>query len=91
MNSARHALGCIIDVFPRNTQVWYEDVDAASKGAQSLHKPNGYSLLRAAQAYEPYRRVLYVGDTVADLLMTRDADKQNQKFSFLGVYATSAR
>jgi phosphoglycolate phosphatase-like HAD superfamily hydrolase len=91
MNSARNALGCIIDVFPRNAQVWYEDVDAASKGAQSLQKPNGYSLLRAAQAYAPYRRVIYVGDTVADLLMTRDADKQNPKFSFLGVYATSAR
>ena len=91
MNSARHALGCIIDIFPRYAQVWYEDVDAASKDAQSLHKPNGYSLLRAAQAYAPYRRVMYVGDTVADLLMTRDADKQNPKFSFLGVYATSAR
>jgi len=91
MNSARHALGCIIDVFPRNAQVWYEDVDAASKGAQSLHKPNSYSLLRAAQAYKPYRRVVYVGDTVADLLMTRDADNQKPKFSFLGVYATSAR
>jgi phosphoglycolate phosphatase-like HAD superfamily hydrolase len=91
MNSARHALGHTIDIFPRNAQVWYEDVDAASKGTQNLHKPNGYSLLQVAKAYAPYRRVIYVGDTVADLLTTRNADEQNSKFSFLGVYATSAR
>ncbi len=91
MNSAKHALGYIIDIFPRDAQVWHEDVDAASKGTQNLHKPNGYMLLRATQAYAPYRRVIYLGDTMADLLTTRNADKQNPKFSFLGIYATSAR
>jgi phosphoglycolate phosphatase-like HAD superfamily hydrolase len=91
MNSAKHALGSTIDIFPRNAQVWYEDVDAASKGTQNLQKPNGYTLLRAAQAHAPYKRVVYVGDTVADLLTTRNANKRTPKFSFLGIYATTAR
>jgi phosphoglycolate phosphatase-like HAD superfamily hydrolase len=91
MNSAKHALGYTIDIFPRNAQIWHEDVDAASTDSQSLHKPNGYSLLRAAQAHAPYRRVLYIGDTMADLLTTRNADKENPKFSFLGIYATTAQ
>jgi phosphoglycolate phosphatase-like HAD superfamily hydrolase len=91
MNSAKHILGCFIDIFPRDAQVWHEDVDAASKDAQNLHKPNGYMLLRATQAYAPYRRVIYVGDTMADLLTTRNANKRTPKFSFLGIYATSAR
>ena len=91
MNSAKHALGYTIDIFPRNAQVWYEDVYAASTDTLNLHKPNGYPLLRAAQAHAPYRRVLYIGDTMADLLTTRNADKENPKFSFLGIYATTAQ
>ncbi len=91
MNSAKYALGHAIDIFPRNAQVWHEDAETASKNNLNLHKPNGYMLLRAAQAYAPYRRVLYVGDTMADLLTARNADKENPKFSFLGVYATTAQ
>jgi len=91
MNSAKHALGSTINIIPRKAQVWHEDMEAASTDTQNLHKPNGYSLLRAAEVHAPYRRVIYVGDTMADLMTTRNADRKNPKFSFLGVYATTAQ
>jgi len=90
-NSAKHVLGSTLDAFPRDAQVWHEDVDAASTDARNLHKPNGYPLIRAAQAHAPYRRVLYVGDTIADMLTTRNADKESPKFIFLGVYNATAQ
>jgi len=89
MNSARYTLGGALDFFPRKAQVWHEDVNAASDDV-SLHKPNGYSLIRAASAYAPYQRVVYVRDTMADLLTARNADKEKPRFSFLGVYAAAA-
>ncbi|MCX6641815.1 MAG: hypothetical protein NTV15_00300 [Candidatus Bathyarchaeota archaeon] len=89
MNSARHALGVTIDLFPQKAQIWHEDIDVAEAGKKKLHKPHGYSLLRAASSFKPYRRVIYVGDTMADLLTTRDAAKESPKFSFIGVYNTA--
>ncbi len=89
MNSAHHALGIAIDLFPREAQVWHEDIDLAEAGKTKLHKPHGYSLLRAASSFKPYHRVVYVGDTMADLLTARDAVKKSRKFSFIGVYNTA--
>jgi phosphoglycolate phosphatase-like HAD superfamily hydrolase len=89
MNSAHHALGIAIDLFPREAQVWHENIDVAEKGKKKLHKPHGYSLLRAASSFKPYHRVVYVGDTMADLLTARDAVKKSPKFSFIGVYNTA--
>jgi len=46
MNCARHALRGSIDAIPREAQVWHEDVESISG---SLHKPNGYPLIRPPQ------------------------------------------
>jgi phosphoglycolate phosphatase-like HAD superfamily hydrolase len=89
MNSARHALGITIDLFPREAQVWHEDIDIAEAGKKKLHKPHGYSLLRAASSFNPCNQVVYVGDTMADLLTARDAATESPNFSFIGVYNTA--
>ncbi len=68
MNSARRVLGETWRVFPREAQVWHDDVDRtmAETGARGLHKPSGYPLLRASSIYEPFKRAVYVGDTMTD-------------------------
>lgn len=88
MNSARYVLGTVIDLFPREAQVWHEDIDAAEAGEMKLHKPHEYSLLRAASSFKPYRRVVYVGDTMADFFTAQNAVKECHTFSFVGVYNT---
>jgi phosphoglycolate phosphatase-like HAD superfamily hydrolase len=90
-NSAWHALGGLVELFPRDAQVWHEDVDSAQAGKENLHKPNGYPLLRAAGFYSPYKRCVYVGDTMADLLTARSAGERDPKFCFVGVYATATQ
>ena len=84
-NTAAHVLGDILGYFPRDAQVWHDDVDAAQKetGTTGLHKPDGYPLLRAAEQFKPYSRVLFVGDTMADHLT---AERAGEKFLFAGVY-----
>jgi phosphoglycolate phosphatase-like HAD superfamily hydrolase len=89
-NSARHALGGLLELIPRGAQVWFEDVDSASVG-ESMHKPNAYPLLRASGFYSPYKRCVYVGDTMADLLTARNAGDRDPRFYFLGVYATATQ
>ena len=90
MNSARHALGDIWDIFPREAQVWHDDVDRAmtETGAQGLHKPSAYPLRCASSAYEPYQRAVYVGDTMADLLTARNAEAETPRYVFMGVYSS---
>lgn len=90
MNSARHALGDSLQFFPREAQVWHDDVDRAiaETGVKGLHKPCGYPLRRASSAYEPYKRVVYVGDTMADLLTSRKAAEDTPRYTFMGVYSS---
>ncbi|MBN2333916.1 HAD-IA family hydrolase [Candidatus Bathyarchaeota archaeon] len=87
-NTARHALGDIVGRFTPAAQVWNDDVAAAEESSgRSLHKPNPYSLLRAAGHFSPYEQVLYVGDTSADRMM---AERAGQGFLFAGVYGSVA-
>ena len=89
MNSARYALGDAWGVFPRGAQVWHDDVDRAmaENGTRGLHKPSGYVLRRASSVYEPYKRAIYVGDTMADLLTARNASAEAPRYIFMGVYS----
>jgi len=87
-NVARHVLGSILNRFPPATQVWDDDVVVAERETGvSLHKPSPYPLLRASEPYRPYNRVLYVGDTMADKLMTENAGGD---FLFAGVFGCVA-
>jgi len=84
--TAMHVLGDSISQIRREAQVWYENVEEAQRRREAvgLHKPAPYSLLRASKPFKPYDRILYVGDTLADRLMVRNAGEP--KFMFAGVY-----
>jgi phosphoglycolate phosphatase-like HAD superfamily hydrolase len=38
--------------------------------------------------YEPFKRTVYVGDTMADLIATRNAANETPRFVFVGVYTS---
>ncbi|MBC8225194.1 hypothetical protein H8E65_11430 [Candidatus Bathyarchaeota archaeon] len=84
--TAMHALGESISTICEDARVWHETVDEAQarEGVTGLHKPHPFSLLRASEPFQPYERVLYVGDTMADRLMTRNAGEP--RFLFAGVH-----
>lgn len=87
-NNAYYILGDIIENISKESMMWHEDVDKAIKetGKTNLHKPNPYSLLKASKPFKPYKNVLYVGDTIADMIMTNKTRKIESGFLFAGVY-----
>lgn len=84
-NTARHALGAILDRFPEHSQIWHDVVDDYMRelGQEGLHKPNKFPLMKAAESYRPFNKALYVGDTMADYLTAQNA---GDDFLFVGVY-----
>lgn len=84
--TSMHALGESISRIREDARVWHEIVDEAQarEGVAGLHKPHSFSLLRASEPFQPYERVLYVGDTMADRLMVRNAGEP--RFLFAGVH-----
>ena len=61
----------LIEYFRQDATVWMDDVneEITRTGQKGLHKPDPYSLNRAAGALEPFSSLLYIGDTQADLTM----------------------
>jgi len=84
-NTARHALGAILDRFPKPSRIWHDVVDDFMRelGQEGLHKPNKFPLLKAVEPYMPFNKALYVGDTMADYLTAQNA---GDDFLFAGVY-----
>ncbi len=85
-NTARHALGTILNRFPESSRIWHDVVDDCMRelGREGLHKPNKFPLMKAAEPYRPFYKALYVGDTMADYLTAQNA---GDDFLFVGVYA----
>jgi len=85
-NTARHALKDIKDRFPQEAQYWHDvvDRDARRLGEDNLHKPNPYPLEKGSEPYKP-KKVLYIGDTMADYLTAENA---GDDYLFAGVYAS---
>jgi len=85
-NTARHALKEIKDRFPQEAQYWHDvvDRDARRLGEDNLHKPNPYPLEKGSEPYKP-KKVLYIGDTMADYLTAENA---GDDYLFAGVYAS---
>jgi phosphoglycolate phosphatase-like HAD superfamily hydrolase len=84
--TALYALGDTASRICEDAWVWHETVDETQslEGMTNLHKPHPFSLLRASEPFQPYGRVLYVGDTMTDRLMVRNAGEP--RFLFAGVY-----
>jgi HAD superfamily hydrolase (TIGR01548 family) len=85
---ARHVLGETLDEMRPEAQVWMGDVDRAEEeiGEGDLSKPDPFSLTNASRALEPFEKALYVGDTMADLIMVKRACKGDPRYLFAGVY-----
>ena len=85
---ARHVLGETLDEMNPEAQVWMDDVDRAEEetGENNLSKPNPFSLTTASRALEPFESALYVGDTMADLIMVKRACEEDPRYLFAGVY-----
>ena len=86
-NTAYHVLGDTIQLVPSEAQMWHEQVDKAEKSSgKDLHKPNPYSLIKATEIYEPFKYVLYIGDSIADFLTASRAKMNDPRYLFAGVY-----
>jgi phosphoglycolate phosphatase-like HAD superfamily hydrolase len=90
--TARYVLGEVLDKMNPDAQVWMDDIYSAEKktGENNLSKPNPFSLKAALRALEPFERALYVGDTIADLIMVKRAFEEDPKYLFAGVYRHTA-
>lgn len=89
-NSARHNLAAVLERFRPEAQAWLDDVERAEEAAEGrcgLGKPHPYLLTLSAKQYQPFNRVLYVGDTMADMLM---AERAGDRYLFAGVYGCVA-
>ncbi len=93
---AKYALGSLVEQFEPEACIFLNDAMEAErqlseeKGATvNLRKPNPYTLTRAAEGLGEPVLVLYVGDSMEDALMARDASKTGREFVFVGVYRYS--
>lgn len=89
-NTASYALGAALGRFSPEARVWHDDIKQAEEETAErriLGKPNPYPLTRAAEPYQPITRALYVGDTMADMLM---AERAGDRYLFAGVYGCVA-
>jgi phosphoglycolate phosphatase-like HAD superfamily hydrolase len=67
-----------------------EDERSSREGVKvNLKKPHPFSLLRAAEAFGCFDSVVYVGDSMEDAVIVREARKLGKPFSFAGVYRYS--
>ena len=55
----------------------------------NLKKPHPFSLLKAAKAFGNFNFALYVGDSMEDAIMVREANDLDERFLFGGVYRYS--
>jgi len=90
---AKYVLGDLIGKFNPKAMVFLETAEEAERKLSkekgvfiNLKKPAPYSLLKAAEGFSKFGCVLYVGDSVEDALMAKEASKTGKSFFFAGVY-----
>jgi|TARA_B100001750_G_scaffold90962_1_gene71875 phosphoglycolate phosphatase-like HAD superfamily hydrolase len=66
-----------------------EDLAREQKNNTKFDKPNPTVLKRSASKLKAKGDILYVGDSMEDLLMTQAADSDNNRYLFAGIYGTS--
>ena len=93
---AKYILREILERFDPKASIFLDDVEKAESEQSNraglkvnLKKPNPFSLLKAAEAFNPRSIVLYVGDSMADAMTVREANKADPRFIFAGVYGYS--
>ncbi|MEM4311301.1 MAG: hypothetical protein QXX95_02820 [Nitrososphaerales archaeon] len=87
----RYTLGKLMDYFNLKVSVFLEDIirEKRLKGEEyeALVKPNPYPLLKASEVFDG--KVIYVGDSMEDLLMSKRANEIENRFFFVGFYSTN--
>jgi len=93
---AKYVLGDLIGKFNPKAVVFLETAEEAERKLSrekvvpvNLKKPVPYSLLKAAEGFDELGCILYVGDSVEDALMAKEASKTGKNFLFAGVYQYS--
>ena len=93
---AKYILRELLERFDHKASIFLDDVEKAENEHSNraglkvnLKKPNPFSLLKAAEAFNPRSVVLYVGDSMADAMTVREANKADPRFIFAGVYGYS--
>ena len=93
---AKYKLDGLLEKFSRRALVFLDETmlvkSKALKNGESeisLYKPNPFSLLKSSDGLEPFEFALYVGDSMEDALMVKEANKVKPCFLFAGVYEYS--
>lgn len=93
---AKHVLEGLLERFTSKALVFLDDIEVAereserSKGqAVSLKKPNPFSLFQSSKGLKPFTFALYVGDSMEDAMVVKEANKIDARFLFVGVYGFS--
>lgn len=93
---ARHTLNGLLERFNPKALVFLEDVEAAEREATRnegleapLKKPNPFSLFKSSEGLKPFKFALYVGDSMEDAAVVKEANKVDSRFLFVGVYGYS--
>jgi len=88
---AEYTLDGLLKKFNPEALIFLDDIKDAEREVlegmpPDLKKPNPFSLLKASRGLEPFNYALYVGDSMEDLLMSRAANRVEDRFLFAGVY-----
>jgi phosphoglycolate phosphatase-like HAD superfamily hydrolase len=81
LDSIRYSLGKMLDEFDVASSAFLEDEQ------RSMAKPNPESLVRTIENIGS-RHCLYVGDSMEDLIMAKEATALGKKTTFCGIYGT---
>jgi len=90
--SAEYILRDLLATFNPEALVFLDRIEKAERkyaerGLKvNFKKPNPFSLLEAAKALEPFRFILYVGDSIEDVIMVNKVRETDRRFLSAGVY-----
>ena len=86
----KFSLGKLFRFFNPDGNVFIEDLARIPRYGARIDKPNPVSLRKSASNLSRKGNILYIGDSMEDLLMTKAAGKsKNQKYIFAGIYGSS--
>ncbi|MFQ6011347.1 MAG: HAD family hydrolase [Nitrososphaerales archaeon] len=92
--STRFTLKNLLNYFNPKGMVFIED-EVRKEDPQTLNsivmdvgKPSPFSLLKACNEMGESERILYVGDSMEDLLMVKNANVHDKRIEFVGVYSS---
>jgi len=96
LRPAEYVLGDLLERFSPTALVFLETMEENESLQKSreglkvnLKKPHPFSLLKATEAFNSFNSALYVGDSMEDAMMVREANNLGKRFLFAGVYRYS--